>query len=193
MFNVKTLNVKTLAWGEQNIAAQVMWITVFAALTAIGARIEIPHQPVPYTLQTLFVLLAGALLGKRNAALSQLLYLTMGLMGLPVFASGGFGLAKIIGPTGGYLLSFPVAAFVVGYLVENHKQFIWTLVSMALGLFIIFSLGTLQLYFAYYRDWSLAFTNGFLIFSWWDLVKIFAAASLASVILKRLHRHVPES
>jgi len=169
---------KALVLGEPHALAQAAWITSFAALTALGAQVEIPHHPVPYTLQTLFVLLAGALLGKRNGALSQLLYITVGLFGLPVFSSGGFGLAKIVGPTGGYLLSFPIAAFVVGYLVENHRRFIWLLVSMVIGLLVIFSLGTIHLYFVYYRDWAPAILNGFLIFSWWDVLKILAAASI---------------
>lgn len=184
MIDSKTLNLKALPWGEQNTLAQVIWITTLAALTAIGAQIEIPHQPVPYTLQTFFVLLAGALLGKRNGGFSQLLYITLGMVGLPVFAGGGFGLAKILGPTGGYLLSFPIAAFVVGYLLENRTKAAWIVVSMVAGLLVIFSLGTLQLYFVYYRDWSLAFTNGFLIFSWWDVVKIAAAGSIAHQLRK---------
>jgi biotin transport system substrate-specific component len=185
MIDSKSLNMKTLAWGEQNALAQVAWMTVFAVLTAIGAQIEIPHQPVPYTLQTLFVLLSGALLGKRNGALSQLFYLTAGLIGLPVFSSGGFGLAKILGPTGGYLLSFPIAAFVVGYLMENSTKITWLIVSMVVGLLIIFSLGTVQLYVVYYRDWGLAFVNGFLMFSWWDVVKVAAAVSTTYVLRKR--------
>lgn len=189
MVDSTMINGKALAWGEPTALAQAAWITFFAAMTAFGAQVEIPHQPVPYTLQTFFVLLAGALLGKRNGALSQLLYLTAGFIGLPVFSSGGFGLAKIIGPTGGYLLSFPVAAFVVGYLVENHRKFMWLLLSMVVGLLVIFSLGTIHLYFVYYRDWVPAILNGFLIFSVWDVLKIAAAASIAHV----LRKHYPGS
>ena len=188
MENVKTLDLKSLAWGKQNIAAQVLWITLFAALTAVGAQIEIPRQPVPYTMQTFFVLLAGAMLGKRSGAFSQLVYLAAGLLGLPVFSGGGFGLAKLIGPTGGYLLSFPVAAFVVGYVLEGKTRYLWTLVSMVVGSLVIFSLGTLQLYFVYYHDWAIAFTNGFLIFSWWDVVKIVAAAGMYIPLAKKFKK-----
>jgi biotin transport system substrate-specific component len=162
------------------IGVQAAWIAGFAALTALGAQIEIPHQPVPYTLQTLFVLLSGAVLGRRNGALSQLLYVALGMSGVPVFSSWGFGLARVLGPTGGYLLAFPVAAFAVGYLVREHRGFFRVLASMIVGLGIIFSLGTLQLNFVYFHDWSLAFSNGFLIFSWWDVVKLFAAATVAA-------------
>lgn len=182
MDTVRTSSATLLS--HQNVLVQALWIIAFGALTAVGAQIEVPHQPVPYTLQTLFVLLAGAVLGKRDGSLSQLLYLTAGVIGLPVFSSGGFGLAKLIGPTGGYLLSFPVAAFVVGYLLESQKKIGWILASMIVGSLVVFSLGTLQLYFVYYRDWMAALTNGFLIFSWWDIVKVAAAAGI-TVVLKR--------
>ena len=168
------------ALPSRTIAAQALWITGFALLTAVGAQIEIPHLPVPYTLQTFFVLLSGALLGKRNGALSQLLYVTLGVAGLPLFSSWGFGIARVMGPTGGYLLAFPVAAFAVGYLVRRQNNFFWTLGAMFIGLLIIFSLGTLQLNFLYFHDWALSFSSGFLIFSWWDVVKLVAAASIAT-------------
>ena len=96
----------------QSARSQLLWIAGFAAATALGARLEIPHSPVPYTLQTLCVLLAGAFLGPRNGAISQLLYLAAGVLGAPVFSGGAFGLAQLLGPTGGYLKIlgvFPVA------------------------------------------------------------------------------------
>ena len=185
MENEKSLDLKSLVSGQQNTATQVLWITAFAALTALGARVEIPHQPVPYTLQTFFVLLAGAMLGKRDGAFSQLAYLSIGLFGLPVFSGGGFGLSKLLGPTGGYLFSFPVAAFAVGYLLEGKANYLRALLSMVAGALVIFSLGTLQLYFVYYHDWKLALTNGFLIFSWWDVVKIVAATGIYLQFAKR--------
>ena len=95
-------------------AAQAGWVLLFAAATAAGSRLEIPHVPVPFTLQTLAVLLAGAFLGARNGAFSQAAYLLAGVAGLPVFAGGSWGAALLLGPTGGYLLAFPLAALVVG-------------------------------------------------------------------------------
>lgn len=161
------------------VYAQTFWITMFAALTALGARFEIWQYPVPYTLQTMFVLLAGAFLGKRNGMISQVLYLGVGAIGLPVFAAGGaIGIARLIGPTGGYLLAFPIAAFVVGYLIENRKSYTGIVISMAAGLFIIFALGTVHLHFVVIHDWVEALKAGFLIFSWWDALKLFAAASI---------------
>ena len=104
------MNQRTKAAGKLSFlislvkSSELFWIVSFAILTAIGAQLTIPVKPVPFTLQVLFVLLAGALLGAKNGAYSQLLYLALGVTGLPVFAQtgeGGFGFAQLIGPTGG--------------------------------------------------------------------------------------------
>jgi biotin transport system substrate-specific component len=173
---------------EAHAFSQIVWIGIFVVATALGARVEIPTQPVPFTLQTLFVLLAGALLGPRNGALSQLVYLAMGILGAPVFASGAMGIARILGPTGGYLLSFPVAAMCVGYLIPMHRSLVWTFISMFAGLLLIFLFGTLQLYMVAIPDWGKAFGAGFLIFSWWDMIKLSAAAMMYHELAKRWSR-----
>lgn len=92
-------------------------VLAFAALTAVAARLAVPlpGTSVPFTLQVAAVLLAGFLLGPRLGAASQGLYVAVGAMGLPVFAAGG-GPAYLLGPTGGYLLAFPAAAALAGYL-----------------------------------------------------------------------------
>ncbi|MBI1805152.1 MAG: biotin transporter BioY [Ignavibacteriae bacterium] len=178
----RTHAVSLHATTRQNTAVQILGMILFAGLTALGAQIEIPHQPVPYTMQTVFVLLSGALLGKRNGAMSQIVYLTAGAIGLPVFAHSGFGLVRILGPTGGYLLAFPVAAFAVGYILSNRRELLWSLVAMFVGLFIIFTLGTLQLNIVYFHSWPDAVRNGFLIFSLWDAVKL----GIAALVYNRL-------
>ena len=94
--------------------ADLLWIFSFSILTAVAAQITIPVEPVPFTLQTLMVLLSGAFLGAKNGAYSQVVYLGLGVLGFPVFAQMPdmtIGFARLFGPTGGYLLSFPVAAF----------------------------------------------------------------------------------
>jgi biotin transport system substrate-specific component len=93
----------------------------FAVLTAIGARmaVPLPGSPVPFTFEVVAVLAAGFLLGPRLGAASQLSYLAAGAAGLPVFAAGG-GLAYLLGPTGGYLLAYPVAALVVGMVAKGR-------------------------------------------------------------------------
>ncbi len=164
---------------------QLGWISFFTLATIIGAQIQIPHEPIPYTLQTFFVMIGAAFLGARNGAISQGLYLLLGAIGLPVFALGGFGIERLLGPTGGYLLSFPIAAFVIGSLVRLRSEYWWILCSFFAGLLIIFSCGTLFLHFVHLHNFPLAFSQGFLIFSWWDVVKLLGAASIYRVMRRK--------
>jgi len=179
---------KLLDFSRQGVVSQLAWVTLFAAATAVSAQWQIPHQPVPFTLQTLFVLLAGAFLGARNGAMSQLLYLGAGALGAPVFSGWSAGLGRLIGPTGGYLIAFPVAAAVVGYLLKQRSGFAWSVLSMTGGLLVIFLSGTLQLYAFFMHDWNAALGSGFLIFSWWDMIKLFAAATTYHELSKRWPR-----
>jgi len=171
---------KYLSLTSDHSVARLFWIVTFAILTAIAAQIEIPLNPVPLTLQTFFVLLSGAFLGKKGGFLSMSIYLLLGLIGLPVFAGGGFGFHSLIGPTGGYLLAFPFAAFVIGYLVSLKRGRIYIILWMAMGLLIIFTLGTVQLNFAYLHNWNASLNAGLLAFSVWDVVKLAAASSIYS-------------
>src|SRR3989338_2599379 len=101
----------------------MVFAALFAALTGAVAwfKIPLPFTPVPITLQTLMVLLSGAVLGAYYGGLSMIVYLILGAIGLPVFAGGSSGIPALLGPTGGYLLSYPVAAFVVGKMIEKKK------------------------------------------------------------------------
>jgi biotin transport system substrate-specific component len=176
---------KFISLTSEHSVAQAFWIVTFAILTAIGAQIEIPFKPVPLTLQTVFVLLAGAFLGKRNGFISMSLYLALGAVGLPVFAGARFGIPILLGPTGGYLLAFPVAAFVIGYLVSLNRSRLFVLFAMAVGLTIVFALGTVQLNLVYFHDWNASLKAGLLAFSVWDIVKLLAASSVYSQFLER--------
>lgn len=97
-------------------------VVAFAVLTAVGAQVAVPITQVPLTLQLLFVLLAGVVLGPRLGAASMALYLAAGAAGAPVFAAGGAGLPWLLGPTGGYLLAMPAAAFVAGLLAGAERD-----------------------------------------------------------------------
>jgi biotin transport system substrate-specific component len=189
MSNVSDLAIaKSFAHPRKVVLSQILWITFFAAATAAGARLEIPHEPVPFTLQTMMVLLAGAFLGPRNGAFSQLLYLAAGGIGFPVFAGGGVGAATLIGPTGGYLLAFPLGAAIVGWVLAQQRSLIWIAAAMTAGLFVIFAAGTLHLYLFWLHDTRVAFTSGFLLFTWWDLLKLGAAAMIYRELSKRWSR-----
>jgi biotin transport system substrate-specific component len=188
MHNFERLSIITAKEGTWVFSLiQVFWITVFCGLTAVGAQIWIPNQPVPFTLQTFFVLLSGAFLGSRNGFIAQILYITIGTLGAPVFTGGGAGLLRIFGPTGGYLISFPIAAVVVGYLVRKNRSAIGTLLAMSAGLLIIFTIGTLILNFGYIHNIEQSLASGFLIFSWWDILKLTAAAGIYSQVGKKYH------
>ena len=102
-----------------------VFAALFASLTGAVAwfNIPLPFTPVPITLQTLMVLLSGAMLGANYGGLAMIIYLLLGAIGLPVFAGGASGIGVLLGPTGGYLLSYPIAAFVVGKMLEKiHKD-----------------------------------------------------------------------
>ena len=118
-------------------------VLVFAALTALGAHIAVPlgFTPVPMTLQTLFVLLAGLFLGPAAGAASQLLYLGLGLAGVPVFAMGAAGLPWLFGPTGGYLMAFPAAAALAGWIAGGNRHRVRLGAALVAATALIFALG----------------------------------------------------
>ena len=118
-------------------------VVLFAALTAVGAHVAVPlgFTPVPMTLQTLFVLLAGVLLGPIAGAASQLLYLGLGLAGVPVFAMGGAGLPWLLSPTGGYLLAFPAAAALAGWIAGRERGRVRTAVALVVATALVFASG----------------------------------------------------
>jgi biotin transport system substrate-specific component len=120
--------------------------SLFIALCAQWA-FPLPFSPVPVTGQTLAVLLTGMLLGSRRGSLSLLAYLGQGAVGLPVFAGGTAGLARLTGPTGGYLIGFLAAAFLVGMLAERgwDRRAGTTFLAMLLGNIVIYALGLLWL------------------------------------------------
>ncbi|MGL5717635.1 MAG: biotin transporter BioY [Paraclostridium sp.] len=122
-------------------------VALFAALTAIGAFIQIPIPYVPFTLQYMFCAFAGILLGSKLGMLSQLLYVVIGLIGIPVFTQGG-GLAYIFKPTFGYLIGFIVAAYVIGKIVESQREVTVKnlLIASMIGLFFIYIIGVPYLY-----------------------------------------------
>lgn len=117
----QTTTAPTLAAAAENTwVRRAVAVAGFAVLTAVGARMSVPlpGTPVPFTLQPVAVLLAGLLLGPALGGASQLAYLAAGAAGLPVFAAGG-GLAYLAGPTGGYLMAFPVAAALTGWIAGD--------------------------------------------------------------------------
>jgi len=134
---------------RSSFLANALLVVAASLLTAAAAQVEVrlPWTPVPITGQTFAVLLSGTVLGARRAFLAQLLYLVEGAAGLPFFAGGAAGFARLAGPTGGYLLAFPFAAAVTGAFAErawDRKP--WTMfLAMLAGSLIVFVLGLAQL------------------------------------------------
>ena len=116
----------------------------FAALTAVFSQLAIPIGPVPINLATLSVFLAGTILGSKWGALSQVVYVLLGIFGLPVFAQFKGGLGVIAGPTGGYIAGYIAAAWLVGFLCERLKKNTLRMVlSMIAGMALCYLMGTI--------------------------------------------------
>jgi biotin transport system substrate-specific component len=181
-------------------AIRVASVVFISVLTAAAAQISIPlpFTPVPLTLQPMVVLLGAAALGSKLGLASQLLYLAAGIAGLPVFAASPLlphGIARLVGPTGGFLLSYPLAAYVTGRLAERgfDRRYLTSVAAMAAGLAIIFAAGVsmLALQFAPALGGgalSAALVAGFYPFVAVDLVKLLIAAAILPGVWKVVGR-----
>jgi biotin transport system substrate-specific component len=171
--------------------AAVLFVTVVTIVAAQGS-IPLPFTPVPFTLQPMIVLLGGAALGSRLGASAQVLYLAAGLAGLPVFAASPVlpqGVARLLGPTGGYLMSYPLAAFVAGYLAERRfdRRYLTSVVAMGAGLAIVFAFGVAWIAWgAPHAGLSAALATGLYPFLPADVLKVLLAATVLPAAWKFL-------
>ncbi|MFP4382815.1 MAG: biotin transporter BioY [Spirochaetia bacterium] len=159
--------------------------SLFAALTAAGAYIAVPlpGSPVPLVLQNLFVLASGMILGPVWGFMSILIYLTVGALGLPVFSGGSGGLAHLAGPTGGYLLSFPLASLITGLISSLRGKIPGkTIMAGAAGALVIYAVGVTWLKIRTGWGWTASLTAGMLPFLPGDLIKILGAAGIARAV-----------
>ena len=172
-------------------AAAVLFVTV-VTIVAAQVSIPLPFTPVPFTLQPMIVLLGGAALGARLGASAQVLYLAAGLAGLPVFAASPVlpqGFARLLGPTGGYLMSYPLAAFIAGYLAEQRfdRKYLTSVVAMGAGLAIVFACGVAWIAWgAPHAGLSAALASGLYPFLPADVLKVFVAATVLPAAWKFL-------
>lgn len=166
----------------------MIYASMFGAMTAIGAWIIIPFPLVPITLQTLILSLAAALLGGYLGALSQIIYICLGIIGLPVFSGGKAGFGVLMGPTGGYLAGFIVGAYLMGKLIEKKEKpgFVWITASMFIGLFVVYALGIVQLMVVAQLSLTKALLVGFLPIFPGELVKMPAAAYITLKLRDRI-------
>ena len=170
------------------VAMRAAAVVLMVVLTMAAAQVTLHLQgtPVPVTLQPMVVLIGGAVLGSRLGLLSQLLYLAAGLAGLAVFAASPVlpqGPARLLGPTGGYLMAYPLAAFTTGWLAERgrDRNYLPSVFALAAGLAVVFAGGVLWLAFAAAPrplGISRALAAGFLPFVLADVIKILVAATV---------------
>jgi biotin transport system substrate-specific component len=175
---------------------RVLAVIAFAVMTGLAAfaEVRLPGIPVPVTLQTIFVSLAGVLLGPALGASAMMTYVLAGAAGLPVFAGGAFGLPYLFGPTGGYLLAFAPAAYVTGVLADrvDPRGLIGALrlaVAIFLGTAVVFAGGAAQLAILT-GDPALAIRLGVLPFIAGDVVKVFVTLLVARRLGDRVRRLV---
>ncbi|MFH1354679.1 MAG: biotin transporter BioY [Candidatus Omnitrophota bacterium] len=159
----------------------VFSVFIFITLTALGAfvRIPLPFTPVPVTLQTFFVLLSGALLGSSLGLTTQLSYIFLGVLGLPIFSQAGSGLFYLFGPTGGYLVGFILASLWIGRAVRQMAKGFWlTFVTFCFADLLILSCGLiwLKLFFGY--SFGKLLFIGFVPFIPGDILKVFIATGI---------------
>jgi biotin transport system substrate-specific component len=181
----------TRADARIRTAEQIGAVLFVTVLTAIAAQISVPlpFTPVPFTFQPMVVLVGAAALGSRLGMSSQILYLALGIAGLPVFAASPIlpqGVARLLGPTGGYLMSYPIAAFVAGSLAERgfDRRYLTFVLAMVCGLAVVFACGVLWLAIGMQpaRGFSAALATGFYPFVVPDLAKLLIAAGVMPVL-----------
>jgi biotin transport system substrate-specific component len=162
---------------QSALGRRLIEVGIGAALVALAAQVAVPvpFSPVPMTLQPLAVLAVGGLLGAAGGGAALVTYLALGMLGLPVFAGGSSGILHLMGPTGGYLLAFPVAAGAVGVLAGRSAGILRVLLACALGMVLIHAGGVAQLALLG-GDPSTAFRVGFVPFLTGDLLKAGLAA-----------------
>jgi biotin transport system substrate-specific component len=172
-------------------ALDAVLVVAGAGLTAVGAQIaiDVPPSPVPITGQTLAVVLAAGALGARRGALSQLLYLALGLL-LPIYSEGTSGWHVLSGATGGYIVGFVIAAWIVGRLAEHgaDRRPAVAFATFALGQLAIFGVGVPWLKASTGMDWGTAIHEGFSIFVVGGIVKALIAAGVTPAAWRMVRR-----
>ncbi|MDQ3348712.1 MAG: biotin transporter BioY [Acidobacteriota bacterium] len=176
---------------EMGAAIRVASVLLVAAMTAAAAQVSVPlpFTPVPFTLQPMVVLLGGAALGARLGMAAQAVYLLAGIAGLPVFAASAVlpqGALRLLGPTGGYLMSYPFAAFLTGLLAQRgfDRRYLTSVLAMGAGLLVIFTGGVtwLALFAAPAVGFEAALRTGFYPFIPADIFKVLVAAAVMPAI-----------
>jgi biotin transport system substrate-specific component len=171
-------NDRVLYWVEQ--AAIVVSASLFVAICA-RITVPLPFTPVPLTMQNFAVLLVGLTLGSKRGFAALALYLVEGASGLPVFSIAGVGgVAQLLGPTGGYLMAYPFAAFTAGWILEQgRKSFTRAAIASMLGDMVLF-IGGIGWLYVYTHSLTRAIQFGLYWFIFAEVIKVLLASGIAS-------------
>ncbi|MGC6769850.1 biotin transporter BioY [Enterococcus sp. LJL128] len=166
----------------------------FAAIIAVFSQLTIPFGIIPLTGQTLAVGLAVTVLGRKTGTFAILIYLLLGLIGLPVFSGMSGGIGVLFGPTGGYLIGFIVNGLVTGYILERTSfTYSWAIIGNIVGAMLTLVFGTIWLKIYGGSGWIGAFQGAFLPFIIPGLIKAILAGYLGILVRNRLQFLVPKS
>ena len=161
----------------------MVYASLFAALTAVGAFLAVPIGPVPIVLQNMFVYLAGLLMGGRWGLASVGVYLLAGACGLPVFAGGLGGIGRIVGPTGGYLIGYLPTVYIIGKIsARTHQRAVYDVLAMICGTAVLYACGVTWLKIVTGMTPAKALAAGMFPFLVGDALKIAAAAAIAKTL-----------
>lgn len=160
-----------------------VYAALMAALMAVGAFLAVPIGPVPIVLQNLFVFLAGLLLGSRWGLVSVLVYILAGGLGLPIFAGGMGGIGRLVGPTGGYLIGYIPAVYLIGLISEKESsRALWDVSAMIVGTFVVYACGVTWLKILSGMTLGKTVAVGMVPFLIGDTIKIVAAVPIARAV-----------
>jgi biotin transport system substrate-specific component len=183
MSNEPVPAVRAYADRSSSLARQTALVVCASLFIALCARVTVPlpFTPVPLTLQNFGVLLVGLVLGSRRGFAALMLYLAEGAFGLPVFNPAGTGgIAQLLGPTGGYLISYPFVAFIAGWLWERRTGFLRAVVAATAAELLLFACGVSWLMLLTHASFNQAAQFGAYPFFFAEIMKVMAAGALAA-------------
>lgn len=175
--------------GKQKVATKtIALIAVMTAVTCVLAPLSLPIGPVPISLTNLAIYFALYILGMKKGTISYVVYLAIGLVGVPVFSGFTGGPGKLIGPTGGYLIGFIPMAVIAGILIDKYNgKFVQSMIGMVVGTIVCYALGTVWLAYQAQMDFMAALWAGVIPFIPGDLIKMVLAAFFGPQIRKALN------
>lgn len=163
-------------------------VALFTAVISVCAQITIPIQPVPFTGAIVALFITGAVLEKKQGFIVGIMYLLLGAIGVPVFAGFNFGVSAIIGPTGGYLITYPIMIYFIAWCIDKFKKenMLFLIIYMILSLVLCYLVGTTWLAISCKLDVYEAILSGVAPFVIFDIIKAIIGATISVAINQAL-------